>query len=210
MATKLDIQNAIIQAYGYAIELGNELYTEHSKGCVDCYDASNIECLIWLTGELQYRVDNDFLDADTDKLYAQLLEALSGYVGFVTVDTNASIPYTIINVEGGGGIVSWEDILGDPANSASLVAYLPIAFQNYLQTQPDYNTLTELYDYINEQLNDGVPESQILGQFYWGNGDFQKITQEDIDNAQGGIQPNPPTNGIVDDINKTFTFTESI
>lgn len=101
MASKLDIGNAIVRAYAYAIQLTNELADEHNKGGYDCGDASSIECLLWLTETLQYRIDSDILNSDTGKLYEQLLEATSPYYGDASVDANASIPYTVFVIEGG-------------------------------------------------------------------------------------------------------------
>lgn len=103
MASKIDISNAIVRGYAYAIQLTNELADEQEKGCDDCYDASVIECLLWLTSALQDRIDRDILDADTDKLYEQLVQATSPYYADATVDPNASIPYVQIIVQGGGG-----------------------------------------------------------------------------------------------------------
>lgn len=123
MASKLDIGNAIIRAYAYAIELTDELADEHDKGCYDCVDASSIECLLWLSEELQNRSDRDVFDKDTDALYEQLLEATSAYYGDDTVDINASIPYTIINV-GGAGIAQWGFITGDITEQSDLMALL--------------------------------------------------------------------------------------
>lgn len=122
MASKLDIGNAIIRAYAYAIQLTNELADEHDKGCFDCVDASSIECLLWLSEELQNRIDRDILDNDTDSLYEQLVEATSPYYGDATVDINASIPYTIIVMGGGGGIAQWGFITGEITEQADLMA----------------------------------------------------------------------------------------
>lgn len=123
MATKLDIGNAIIRAYAYAIELTNKLADEHDKGCYDCVDASSIECLLWLSETLQDRSDRDVLDADTDVLYEQLLESTSLYYGDDIVDINVSIPYTIIYV-GGAGIAQWGFITGEITDQSDLMALL--------------------------------------------------------------------------------------
>lgn len=72
-----------------------------------------------------------------------------------------------------------------------------------IDTLPVYNLLQDLYDAI-------LSEEITLGKPYKGNGALLYVTQQDIDNSAGGVTPNPPTNGVVDDINKTFTFTESI
>lgn len=123
MASKIDIGNSIIRAYNYAIQLTDELADEHDKGCLDCVDASNIECLLWLSEVLQDRSDRDVLDKDTDALYEQLLEATSAYYGDDNIDPNASIPYTIINVSGGGsGIAAWGFITGDINQQSDLIA----------------------------------------------------------------------------------------
>ena len=125
MVSKLDIQNAILRAYGYMVQLTDELATEQGNGCIDCYDASKIECLLWLSEDLQDRVDRNVSGKETDALYEQLLEALSGYNYESVVDPNASIPYTIINVGGeGGGAGVWGMIIGNIQDQEDLMALL--------------------------------------------------------------------------------------
>lgn len=125
MASKLDIGNAILRAYAYALQLTEELADEHDKGCYDCVDASSIECLLWMAEDLQDRSDRSILDKDTDRLYEQLVEATSPYYGDAEVDINASIPYTIIVMGGGGsGIAQWGFITGDITQQSDLMALL--------------------------------------------------------------------------------------
>lgn len=96
------IQNLILVADAYALEAGQALYTEQTKGCVDCCDASVIERLEWLTDSLNKQVSNNDYGTTTQMLYNCLLSAVGNYSGAsLSVDPNASVPNTNIIIDGG-------------------------------------------------------------------------------------------------------------
>lgn len=113
MVNVTQIQNLILIATAYQLELGEQLYAEQKKGCIDCFDASLIERLEWLSDSLSNQVDRNDYGEETNRLYACLLSAVGNYSGAsLTVDGNSSVPNTIIIVEGGSGVTLpyWEDV----------------------------------------------------------------------------------------------------
>lgn len=159
MASKLDIGNAILRAYAYALELTEQLADEHDKGCYDCFDASSIECLLWTAETLQDRSDRDILDEDTDKLYEQLVEATSPYYGDAELDPNASIPYNTVVIDGNEintRLFNQDDLISDGIGTF----YLPITLLsgeipfiiNIKYTSGLQQTMSPMMDFSNGAL----------------------------------------------------------
>lgn len=114
-------------------------------------------------------------------------------------------------IGGGSGLPSGGTIGQSIQNTSSGVGGwvdVPTKVQEEIDTKidkdlPVHNTLQSLYDAI-------LANEIVLDDEYKGNGAILYVDNQDIIDAEGSIAPNPPTNGIVDDINQTFTFTESI
>lgn len=94
-----EINDLILIADGFSYELGQELLIEEKKGCEDCGDVATIMLLTILKSQLEYQVSIGDYGTQTEKLYACLLSAVANYSGAsITVDPNAQIPNTIIDV----------------------------------------------------------------------------------------------------------------
>lgn len=123
MATITDLNDAISKAWAYALELGDELYAEQQNGCIDCFDASKIECLLQLGETLQYYINTGNIGSITDDLYLRLLDATDDYTGSgMDYDPNAYVPNTNIIVLDGTGV--WGYITGNIQDQTDLVQLL--------------------------------------------------------------------------------------
>src|SRR5688572_28112179 len=102
MVSVNQIEQAIILGDAFSFVLTEELRQEQIKGCEDCCDVSLLESIIELTYMLERRISlpTPLLDETTDALYTCLQTKLISYSGAGgTINPNASIPNTIIDVE---------------------------------------------------------------------------------------------------------------
>ena len=112
MATKEEIQDKVLLGRAYYLELLGAYYIEDSNGCKSC-KPNDLARLRLISKELQYRINNDIVNEDVQKLYKCYLDILSDYSGMsISLDPNAQIPGITIIVEGGSGVTLpyWQDI----------------------------------------------------------------------------------------------------
>jgi len=100
MATQQQIQDAILLGRSYRLELVDDLLSNLKKGC--CGNTSLIAQISGLISSLEHRMEDNIYNLTTSALYTCLLTSIANYSGAsLTVDSNASLPNTVI--EGGGG-----------------------------------------------------------------------------------------------------------
>jgi len=122
MANTIEINAAIIKGYNYVLELAVTLIDKINIGAHDCEEGYRIERILLLAETLQHYVDINTLDATTDGLYLQLLNATDDYVGAGgTLDPNLELPNTIVS---GGQNSTWGFITGDIYNQLDLINLL--------------------------------------------------------------------------------------
>lgn len=99
MAQQVEIQELLLLADGYLIELGDIIFLEQTSGCLDCSDVDLAYNILELQLALQHKLDTSDYGEQTDVLYACLQKVIQNYSGAsLTVDPNAQIPNTTIDV----------------------------------------------------------------------------------------------------------------
>lgn len=118
MAVVQDITNLILLADGYLLSLQEDRLAEQVKGCSGCSSSAIMQQVIMLKEQLLYQVEIEDMGERTDSLYTCLLQAIENYSGAsITVDPNASIPNTVIDVTVVGNdspydiTIQWSDLL---------------------------------------------------------------------------------------------------
>lgn len=118
MATVEQVQDLILIAKGYLLELAQNIVDEWEDGCNGCAlkTSLKIQQVILLSEQLQQATEQDKIDS----LYACLLSAVANYSGAsIAVDANSKVPSIDIDVTIVGDNrpdwidVSWTDMTND-------------------------------------------------------------------------------------------------
>lgn len=118
MASLNEIQDAIILADTYSFQLVDEMLANEKMGCTDCCSVDLIYSLIELTYSLERRISENIYNKTTDDLYTCLMTNLIGFSGSAgSINPNASIPGTIINVNTPNG-PQWFNMTWDMMESS--------------------------------------------------------------------------------------------
>lgn len=121
--TEQEINDLILIADGYTLELTKQLSTEMKKGCLNCGDSAKVMQITVLKSQLEYKISIGDYGTETQSIYNCLLDAVASYSGAsISVDPNASIPNTIIDVTIiGDNRPSWFDFSWDEMESSDEV-----------------------------------------------------------------------------------------
>ena len=298
MITPQQIQDTILLAQAYTLDLIEDIYVSQKRGCMDCKDASEVFRIDNLIYSLEGILQRNLIDDKTAKIYLCLQTAIANYSGVATIDPNAVVDGVTIIIEEGGGdnrpdplLIEWSDLVSTGGDGrvrydnplwAGWVPFLEVDNSPWLTEGVDFINLTTggfiltnpIYDgqvirAVNYAKSGVVPPTPITPTVEFtqpsamtvGDADQTLIAtttnplgiivytslntavativsgklhavsagsvvvrasspastgynEAHVDRtvviSGGSVTPNPPTNGIVDDENDTFTFTESV
>jgi hypothetical protein len=161
--TEQEINDLILIADGYTLEMTGQLSTEMKKGCLDCIDSARIMQITVLKSQLEYKVIIDDYGTETQSLYNCLLDAVADYSGAsISLDPNASIPNTIIDV--------------------TIIGELRPAWFDFSWSEMESSDEVDgaRYTYINPVLDGWNPSTQMVGG-------VQLVRGVNYDMYEGGI-----------------------
>ena len=123
MANEISIEQLILVADGYILELSQQKNDEQKKGCNAYEFLSKIAELILLKEQLLQKISIEDYGTETNNLYSCLLGAVANYSGAsISIDPNSSTPNTIIDVTIiSDGKPAWFDFYWDEMESSDEV-----------------------------------------------------------------------------------------
>lgn len=217
--TTEEIQDSILLADLYTLEITDLLLAEQKKGCNGCKHEGPVNQITNLVLSLENRISRNDLGSDTAKIYTCLLTAIENFSGSSVVDPNALVDGITIIVDGGSGSnlppwidVNWSEMTND-VDGYRDTYYNPL----WIGLNPAITREgTIMYRVDVDYTNDG--NGTIVfndGKGFYDGSFFRAENYQPYGTVSPTIQvlvtwvtiPNPPTNGIVDDNNNTFTFT---
>jgi len=135
-----EIQDTILLANSFTLELTDLLLEEQKKGCSGCKYEGQINQINNLVLSLENRISRNDLSLDTYKIYSCLLTAIENFSGSSVIDPNALVSGITIIVDGGGSgddtpdsiDVFYSDMTGDDGNggrttytNTDLIGWIP-------------------------------------------------------------------------------------